>query len=520
MSRTKRTRPLVLIVDDDQMQRFLCAEVLSQAGFDTAEADDGVAALAMVPRLVPDLVLLDVMMPRMNGFDTCRALRDTVLGAATVIVMVTGQHDVESVEKSYDVGATDFITKPINWPLLVHRLRYVLRADEILKNFVRSERRLAEAQRIAGLGHFEWDSGEREVKCSPEILRIFELPQIIPAVPMRALLRCIPDKDRRRIFRSLRHMGAGGYIDLDHSIVTASGQERTLSLRAEVISAVSGLVSIHGAYQDISERERAKRQLAAARDEAHTASAAKTAFLGAISHEMRTPLNAVIGFSELIAQQAFGPIGNEKYVDFAEQVLAGGRGMLAIVDEVLTMAQLEAGRYEFSWEEIELSAAIENAVMKYAATNEARSARAVTVSAPHPVVVRGDARAIQQMLFELLSNAGKFSEAQTEIRVELSCDASGRARLTVADRGIGMSADVITAAVKPFHQVDNRLSRKYGGLGLGLSIVKKLIEHHGGEIEIVSTPMQGTRVALLLSRFEETAKLNSSSAHSRALISV
>src|ERR1700704_1246373 len=133
--RRRRSTPIVLVVDDDDVERFLCRGALELAGFTIVEASDGAAAITTFAEVEPDLVLLDVLMPGMNGFETCQAIRSTPAGATTPILMATGLDIFQSIELSYQAGATDFISKPLNWALLPYRVRYLLRADEILGKF-------------------------------------------------------------------------------------------------------------------------------------------------------------------------------------------------------------------------------------------------------------------------------------------------------------------------------------------------------------------------------------------------
>ena len=144
LDRLQRVRPLVLIADDDEIERFLQRQVLEPAGFDIVEAPSGGEALECFSAFEPDLVVLDVMMPDMNGFEVCEAMRALPRGADTPILMATALDDVESIDRAYRVGATDFVGKPINWPVLPHRVRYMLRAHTTLENLMLSQQHLAE----------------------------------------------------------------------------------------------------------------------------------------------------------------------------------------------------------------------------------------------------------------------------------------------------------------------------------------------------------------------------------------
>ena len=135
----QKDRPVVLIADDDVTMRLLMRETLEQAGFTVEEAEDGAHALSAFVRVRPDIVLLNVLMPKMDGFTTCATLRTLPGGAHTPVLMVTGLDDIESINRAYEVGATDFITKPFNWTILGHRVRYLLRASRAVEALRKSE---------------------------------------------------------------------------------------------------------------------------------------------------------------------------------------------------------------------------------------------------------------------------------------------------------------------------------------------------------------------------------------------
>jgi len=149
---SQRAGPLILIADDDETERFLQRQVLEPEGFEIIEAKNGQAALQAFNEGKPDLVILDVMMPEMSGFEVCQAIRTLPGGRNTPVLMATALDDVDSIDRAYRVGATDFIGKPINWPVLPHRVRYMLRAHETLRNLIVSQERLAEAQTLGYLG--------------------------------------------------------------------------------------------------------------------------------------------------------------------------------------------------------------------------------------------------------------------------------------------------------------------------------------------------------------------------------
>jgi CheY-like chemotaxis protein len=148
----KNSKPLILIVDDDSILRGVAGESLKQAGFSVSEAENGVQALAAIKKRRPDIVLLDVMMPEMDGYDTCRAIRELPNGDMLPVVMITALEDLDSINRAYEVGATDFITKPIKWIILVQRVRYMIRAVQMNMERNRLQQELQHAQRLKAIG--------------------------------------------------------------------------------------------------------------------------------------------------------------------------------------------------------------------------------------------------------------------------------------------------------------------------------------------------------------------------------
>lgn len=223
------------------------------------------------------------------------------------------------------------------------------------------------------------------------------------------------------------------------------------------------------------------------------ASKAKSEFLALMSHELRTPLNAIIGFSEVIAGEVFGPIGSERYRSYASDIHGAGRHLLALINDILDLSKTEAGKLDLHCEPVDLRAAVRDSVKLV--TEKARSQGIrlqQTFSAPHEPLF-ADALRMKQILVNLLSNAVKFTPAgHVEIAVERN--AAGEAVLRVTDTGVGMAPETIPIALEPFRQIDSALSRKFEGTGLGLSLVKSLVERHDGRLEIESALHVGTTV--------------------------
>jgi PAS domain S-box-containing protein len=249
-------------------------------------------------------------------------------------------------------------------------------------------------------------------------------------------------------------------------------------------------------FRDITERRRAEEAQKAALQQAIAASRTKSEFIANMGHELRTPLNAVIGFSEMLKEQMLGPIGKAAYVSYATDIHSSGVRLRDALNSILDIARIEGGRYQLEEDAVPLRDAVNAAVGCLA---EAAERKGITIASRldgAPPALRADARAIQQILANLLSNGVKFTGEGGRIAVSASVDAAGDCLLAVADNGVGIPADQLDKVLEPFHQADASLARKYEGVGLGLSLAAGLMELHGGTIAIVSAPNAGTTVTL------------------------
>lgn len=367
-----KTPGTILVVDDDPIVCALMRATLEGDGFTVIEAGDGVEGCRLYAEHRPDLMLVDVVMPRMDGYQLCRELRGCPESAYVPIVVSTSLDDLPSIARAYDAGATDFIPKPVNWLVLNHRVRYILRAS--------------------------------------------------------------------RAFEEVRR-----------------NQER----------------------------------LIAAKEAAEAANRAKSEFLANMSHELRTPLNAIIGFSGMMSDRMFGPL-NDKYLEYANIIGSSGQHLLAIITDILDTAKAEADRLLLVEEEVDLGE-----VVKLGSQIVREMAERADIDftseyeEPLPAII-GDPAKLTQILVNLLSNAIKFTGPGGTLRLKVKHRHRRGIVLRVEDTGIGMSPEQIPIALSPFGQIENSMTRKNEGVGLGLPLTKRLVELHGGTIEIDSAPGKGT----------------------------
>lgn len=380
----------LLFVDDDPILcEFAKVHLASEKGHVTV-AYDGEEALTFIREQGCDLVLLDLAMPKRDGFEVLEALRAEEATKRLPVIVITGREDVVAIDRAFAMGASSFVVKPLNWRLLSYQIRFVHRAH-------RTERQLLD--------------------------RVVEI-------------------------------------------------ERTKR-----------------------ELERTSSELVAASRAAAKASEAKSQFLAAVSHELRTPLNAIIGFAEMLAAQTLGPIGDNRYRLYAQDIRDSGTHLLSMINDILELSRLDSDRATLKEETFDPADVVAEALRMVAPQAQAGGLQlSASVPAGLPCLV-ADRKLVRQALVNLLANAVRFTPEGGHVSVHGFLDGENLC-LAVRDTGIGIAQEDIPRALERFSQVDGRLSRRYDGAGLGLPMAKRFMEVHGGMLTLASTPGQGTDVTL------------------------
>jgi PAS domain S-box-containing protein len=254
--------------------------------------------------------------------------------------------------------------------------------------------------------------------------------------------------------------------------------------------------SFVGLARDISERKRAEAELLAAKGQAEAANRAKSEFLANMSHELRTPLNAIIGFSEVIKDQLFGPVGNGRYVTYAQDIHASGAHLLGVIGDILDLSRIETGRFELEEAPVEPAELVSSAIVlvqRAAEKGRVRIENRVNGKMPR---LNADKRVAKQVLINLLTNAVKFCPEGAVVTVEAAADPASEFTFTVTDTGPGIPAERLKTVFDPFQSAAATRARAEGGSGLGLAISKRLMELHGGTLTLRSKLGHGTAATM------------------------
>ena len=393
----------------------------------------------------------------------------------------------------------------------------VTEQKNLVEKTVAADMRLRDAIETIPEAFVLWDADNRLVLCNSNFQGLHDLPdeaitvgasyEAVVAAGRKPVVRnkvvsngpTLPGartfeaqlEDGRWLHISERRTKDGGYVSVGTDITALKRhEEKLIESEKKQIATISDLRASQARLAELAEQYSAEKTRA---EEAHQA---KSKFLANMSHELRTPLNAIIGFSEIMQSGMFGPLGADKYHEYCADIHGSGQYLLEVINDILDMAKIEAGRIRLDFEDLGLDTLLTEAMRVVSARAQDKQLSLVSRISPD-LHLRADRRAIKQIALNLLSNAVKFTPAGGQVTVR-GRQCGECIVLSIADTGIGIAQDALARLGRPFEQVESQLTKSHQGSGLGLAISKSLVGLHGGRMRIRSTLGKGTLVMVRL----------------------
>jgi PAS domain S-box-containing protein len=511
--------PQIIVIDDRVTNRALLARLSAALAPDAKVRDfaDPPAALAWCAENTPDLVVTDFKMPGMNGAEFIRRFRQDPRHRDVPLIVVTAYEDREFRYEALAAGATDYLMSPVDrqeFQARCHNLLTLRKQQLIIMDRARMlEIELAHSDRLRheALKESEaklrgvidtvpamisaTDAGGRYVFVNRFQADAFGVSQenAVQSTAEQLVNGTYGARSReldQQVFAAGRTLAG-----FEEELITPAGESRILlTTKSPLRDGEGRVVNVVTVSLDITERKRAEEQLREAKEGAELANRTKTEFMANMSHELRTPLNAIIGFADIIRAELLGTVGSPRYREYARDIGDSARHLLSIINDILDVSKIEAGKLELHEDCIDLDAVMDD-VLRLVHERAEMAGVALRREAPGQVPrLFADQRKIKQILLNLISNAVKFTPAGGTVTLSRSVGADNGIIMSVADTGIGIAPEHIPIATARFGQVDSSMTRRYSGTGLGLPLTIGLVELHRGKLTIDSALGRGTTV--------------------------
>ncbi len=515
--------PQIIVIDDRVTNRALLARLSAALAPDAEVRDfsDPAVALAWSLEHTPDLVVTDFKMPGMNGAEFIRRFREDPRHRDIPLIVVTAYEDREFRYEALSAGATDYLLSPVD------RQEFQARCQNLL-TLRKQQLIIMDRARMLEIELAQSDRLRHEaLKQSEAKLRgvIDTVPAMISATDSegryvfvnRFQADAFGVSKERAVGRTAEQLVDGAYgtqsRELDQEVFTAgrtlagfeeelitpAGESRILlTTKSPLRDGQGHVVNVVTVSLDITQRKQAEEQLREAKESAELANRTKTEFMANMSHELRTPLNAIIGFADIIRAELLGSIGAPRYREYASDIGDSARHLLSIINDILDVSKIEAGKLELHEDSVDLDAVMDDVLRLVQERTEMAGVSLFRDFAGEVPGLHADQRKIKQILLNLISNAIKFTPAGGTVTLSRRLAPDGGIVISVADTGIGIAPENIPIATSRFGQVDSSMTRRYSGTGLGLPLTIGLAELHHGTLKIESQIGRGTIVSVAM----------------------
>lgn len=481
---------VLLVVDDDPLNRDMLQRRLERRGYTVLTAASGEAGLEAVQNHQIDLVLLDVLMPGITGLQLLEILRRTHPIGTLPIIMVTAQDESDQITEALQLGANDYLTKPIDFQIALARIRSQLGLRAAVQDMQRAEQQYRMLFENSADGLYRATSSGRFMTVNPAMAQMLGYGSPEELLQAHNGIATLLPGATELFDRQKNCWTVGEVIREECEATTLSGEQLWVAHAAKLaLDRGDGEEVVEGSLRDVTAQKQAEAATIRARQAAEEAARAKNEFLATMSHEIRTPMNAIIGAADLLSATRLDE-EQRRYVDLFRRA---GESLLWIINDILDLSRIESGRMVLEEAPFALRPLLQHSVEIFAPrAAEKQIELTLDLDPALPAAVRGDAQRLHQILLNLVGNAVKFTE-KGAVSVQ-ACRGTGpeTVRIEVRDTGIGIPAQKQGALFTTFTQADSSTSRKYGGAGLGLAICRKLVTLMGGSIGMESEPGVGS----------------------------
>ena len=504
----------VLLVDDRPENLLALEAILNSPSYNLVQASSGTEALRCLLNQDFAVILLDVQMPGMDGFETATLIRSRDRSRSTPIIFITAFSSNDThVFKGYSLGAVDYLFKPLKPEILTSKVQVFV---ELFQKTVEVKQ---QATQLAAV-NTELSKSEERFRtlcaCSPLGIYVADVEGRCTYINPRCQAICglTLEENLAEVWQREVHPEDRDRVVADWLAWIKESQEYSNEFRlagsenvrwihvqsSPMFSDLGKLIGHVGTVRDITDRKQAEEERGrlireqVARQEAERANQMKDEFLAILSHELRTPLNAILGWSRLLRVKKF----DEETIDKAlETIERNAKSQAQLIEDILDVSRILRGKLNLNKHPIRLESVIELAIDSLQPLAEEKSIVLELTSSPNVGEVIGDFDRLQQIVWNLLSNAIKFTQEEGKVEVRLE-SVGDEAQIQIIDNGIGIEPDFLPYVFDRFRQADSSTTRSYGGLGLGLAIVRHLVEQHGGKVYAENNPGEGAKFTVAL----------------------